>query len=132
MLMALGIKILEDPIKYAFAFLIVLIALGIFIRMVGNPVTYLIDKVFHLLPIIILEFKGKAGKAGIVNIIIVFSILLLAFLILFTPSILSVFTSENNHKSFALLVMIVAVVSFLVSLMLVTNLEKSTRLLKKD
>ena len=132
MLMALGNKILEDPIKYAFAFLIVLIALGIFIRMVGNPVTYLIDKVFHLLPVIISEFKGKSGKAGIVNIIIVFSILLLAFLILFRPSILSVFTSENNYKSFSLLIMIVAVVSFLVSLVLVINLVNSARFLKKD
>ena len=124
-------RIIAEPIHYAIAFLIFLIALTIFIRMAGNPVKYLTDKVFVLLPYVIKEFKGEAGKAGIVNIIIVFAVLLLAFLILYNPSILLDFTPGTNHKSSALLILIVAAVSFLISLVVVAALDYSTRILKK-
>lgn len=123
---------LANPVQYAFAFFIVLITLGVFIKMVGNPVAYLIDKLFNVLPIVIKELKGEAGKAGIINIIIVFAILLLAFLVLLRPSILTVLTSESNNKSSSVLILLVAAVTFLISLRLVVYSEKATRLLKKD
>lgn len=132
-------KILADPKPFAIAFLyfafalsIILICFGICFKMMGNPVTYLINKIFTLLPFVLKEFKGKAGKAGIVNLIIVSAILILAFVALLSPSILIFFTSESNNKSSSLLILIIAAALFLSSLVIVANAEKTTRLLKKD
>ena len=125
-------KILADPIPYAVAFFIALMAVGIFLKIVGNPLTYLIDKLCNLLPLIMKELKGEGGKAGIVNIIIVFAILILALSVLLKPSILAFFSSNSDVKLSSLFIVVVAAVTFLISLKLVANAEKSFRLLKKD
>ena len=75
-------RIADDPISFAISFAILMVALALFIKLAGNPISYFVDLIKKIGPFAFKELRGKAGKAGVVNIIIVFCLTCLAFVIL--------------------------------------------------
>lgn len=125
-------KIADDPILFALAFGLLLIALGLFIKIAGNPVSFLANLLKEVAPFALKELRGKAGKAAIINLIIVLCVAGLALVILLKPSVIGLFQDESvNSYVFSFVVFIVSVVVFLVSLKLVSDNEKFLNLYSK-
>jgi len=126
------VKFCENPIPFALAIGICLISLAFFIKIAGNPVSYLTNLLKNLSPFALKELRGKAGKAGIINMIIVICVACLAFVVLLQPSITGLFQAETvNGYLFSLVIFLVTIATFLISLKLVADNEKFTKLYSK-
>lgn len=123
----------DDPIHFAFAIAILIIALALFIKIAGDPISYLASLLKHIAPFALKELRGDAGKAGIVNIIIVICVACLAFVVLVKPSITGLFNEESEtNYIFSFIIFLLTIVSFLISLKLVADNEKFTKLYSKN
>lgn len=126
-------KFCESPITFAIAFAITFLSIAFCIRLVGNPISYIVDIIKTLIPVAFKELRFKAGRAGVVNIIIVFSITLLTLVVLTKPNFSAIIQPESDgHFSEIIILLAIDIVAFLVSLVLVLDLDKFTNIFKKN
>lgn len=120
----------NDPIRFSVAFAIIILALGLFIHLSGNPFHFVSDFSKKVMPIAIKEMRFKAGRAGIVNISIIFSLTFLSILILFKPSLISIFKEDNSQTvSFIRLLVLIDAICFMISLLLISDLLQVIKLI---
>ena len=125
-------KFADDPIPFALSIGIFIISLAFFIKIAGNPVSYLTNLLKNLAPFALKELRGKSGKAGVINMTIVVCVGFLAFVVLLKPSITGLFQDKSvNSYVFSLVIFLVTIVTFLISLKLVSDNEKFSKLCSK-
>lgn len=124
-------KILEAPIEFSIAVAIVLLALGVFFKLAGNPITFVIKRFEQMIPSSMKELGGEAGATGKINLIIVFLTFFLAFAFILQPNLASLISPDVSGLVVALLVFFIAVVEFYASLRIVLESERMSRLFKR-
>ena len=126
------VKFTNDPMSFAISISILIIALGLFIKLTGNPISFFVNLIKKIGPIAFKELRGKAGRAGVVNIIIVLCLTCLAFVILLKPSITGLFQTDSNaNYLFSGVIFLLTVLAFLISLKIVSDNEKYLKLYSK-
>jgi len=124
---------ISSPINFSIAFFIILLGLALFFKIIGNPFNALSNLLKTLLPLLIKELKFEAGKAGIIDITIIFCLTLLSVIIFLKPDFLSIFSvSSSNSIIVPIILIFLDVITFIISLKLVADLERTIRLFKSE
>jgi NADH:ubiquinone oxidoreductase subunit 2 (subunit N) len=118
-------KVLDSPLTYAFAFAIFLISIGVFIRLIGNPVVVIIQSCVSLVSQIVKEFTGERGRGGKANAIIVILTFVMSLVLLIKPTVASFIQPEDSASRFSgLVVFLGAIAVFIFSLRATLDAEK--------
>lgn len=128
-------RFFEDPIGCSLGIALILIVIiiipAIAIKLVGNPISYIIDRLIFLLPLVIKELKGQAGITGIVNVILAILLFILSLAFLMKLNIITFLLPENiNSALCGLIVLFLFVFVFLISLRMVGDTERMNKLYK--
>ena len=123
--------IIDSPLEYAGAICIVSISVAIFIRIAGSPLDKIIDFFQKIIPAAFKELRGKAGPAGVVNIIITICTFLLAFTLYVTPDFFKLWGLEKVGVFIPLIVFGISVLVFIISLDRVSESDKFKDLYKE-
>ncbi len=122
-------RFVENPFIFAISFAVMLLALAIFVKVIGNPLSTLTRALNTILPYILTELRGRAGIAGLVNLIIVLATLMLAVALIIRPSLVSLFSkAEVNILVHSFIVLLVAAVVFITSLKIVADQDGTKKL----
>lgn len=124
-------RFLDSPVQYATAFAIAIVAVGVFIWLIGSPITSIFEVGASFVRQITRELSGKAGQAGTVNALIVFFTFILGFALMIKPKIASFIQGESTEsRVYSLLVFITAIVVFLISLRATTESDRMKKMLQ--
>lgn len=125
-------KIFDNLLEFSFSISFLIFVIGVFFWMVGNPFAYIFNFIQSLIPSAIKEMRGGAGKAGVINIIIVAFTFILSLLFLIKPGFSSFWGLENTTNSIiSFLVFIVCIIVFIISLRTVVEYDKMIGLFRE-
>ena len=115
-------KFCEDPIEFSIAVAILIIAIGILFKLVGNPFSYFAK----LFPDFVKEVTGKKGMTGFINAVIVILSFLFGMSIVFYPNIISFFkiAQDSVSRLYSLIIFLIVIVAGFASLRIVSDNEK--------
>ena len=123
----------QNPLEIAAAIAIILLAAAIFTKMAGPPFQEIIALIRSLAPFILKEISGKAGAAGIINVLIVAGTLILSLVVLLKPNLAAIYSNgESNEGWQSIAIVLVAIGCFLLSLIMVRDQQKVKQLNKKS
>jgi hypothetical protein len=124
-------KVIENPVPWGITIALILVAWGVFRKLKGSPVLTFFQLVASLIPQILKEFRGKAGPAGILNVVVVICMFVLALILfLMKPLSAKFFESEATETS-SIIVFCVCAIVFLVSLYVTWDSEQTAMLMPR-
>lgn len=104
---SLLVKFSENPTQFAYAivlislcFIAIIIAIGVFFRMFGNPFKFISDIIKAIFPALMKELRREAGKAGVIDALIVIFLFIFTIVLLLKPSLKDLLSLENVDTPF--------------------------------
>jgi hypothetical protein len=125
-------KSLANPIEIAVAIGIILVCLGIFFKLAGNPFSVFINLILSLAPYALKEFRGDAGRTGKFNLIITSFLFLITILLILKPSMIAYIGVDSDYSNmcwFYLALLATTAMVFLISLKMVRDTETFKKLI---
>ena len=125
----------QNPLDFACALAIIMltlsISLGIFIKLAGNPISYIIEVFSTMIPTILKELRGKAGPVGMINALLVLLSFLLALAFIIAPNLPGILGLGNKEGVlFSFLICLLTFAIFYASLRIVEDGETMKELYK--
>jgi len=117
-------SIVNRPIEFAFAVSILSGTLYVFVKLVSNPLESVIALFSNILTSVIKELTGKAGIAGLINLITCICTFGICFVLAVKGTITSLFVSEIKSDIIFFLFFAISIISALICVYYVSECDR--------